>query len=177
MAHGSRFRPRGQGTKTRRNRQWSLGPSGTISRTASGSTIFATGSQALVELTQLRLRGFLKIYITSGAAAAEGYNGAVGIGICNENAFAAGVASVNIPVTDMGWDGWLWHSFFAVNAITGTPADGVNAATYGINMEVDSKAMRKIKTGDILYAATEVTEVGTSNLRLDLQSRVLDMAV
>ncbi len=160
-----------RGSPQKRATSWTRGPFGTYTRTASGNALIANGQQALLDgLTIVRLRGEVTAFLSSATTALDGYTGAFGIGIANENAFNAGVASVNIPVTDVAWEGWLYHQFFSCKAHTSGEVTG-QCANY--RFEIDSKAMRKIKLGDVVYAAIEVLEVGAATLNGHFDTRML----
>ena len=155
---------------------WSLGPEGTSSFSSSGSVVVPTGTQALLnDTTIVRVRGVLTIFLQSASAALDGFVGAFGLAIANENAFNAGIASMNILITDANWNGWLYHTFYQLKAAIGPIAD--NEPSYpgnqSVRIEVDSKAMRKIKLGDVLYGAYEHTETGTAVLGARFDSRIL----
>jgi len=119
--------------------------------------------------TLIRTRGDLNLFITIATAAGDGFHGAFGIGIGNENAFTAGVASLNTPLGDEDWDGWIYHRYFGLFAggplATATAADQqsqVNSSSAAMHIEVDSKAMRKLNEGDVIYAAVEAVELGAA---------------
>jgi len=170
-SRGSRFRTSGS---TRRQTSWDFGPSGSLSLTAAGAAIFATAAQAVGSgLTIIRTRGELLLNISSIAAALDGFPRlAAGICIVSENAFGVGVTAVPTPLTDIAWDGWLWHSIGG--------CFGLVSGNFGlegcqtVRWEIDSKAMRKIKDTDIMIGVIELgTEVGTATLLADLSTRVL----
>jgi len=170
----------------RRKTSWSGGPqsatggapSGDISTSA--AVLGGIGSAAAQEaITVVRIRGQFLCYLTVAAAADEGFSGAVGIGLVKSPAFQAGVASVPTPITEDDDENWLWHQYFHLassDIITGAASqdqDTVMALTAGFRAEIDSKAMRKMDSGDTLYCAVEVTEVGTCTMNWWLNCRVL----
>jgi len=172
-ARGSRFRRSGS---TRRQTSWDAGPFGSLSLTAAGSAIFTTGAQAVGDgLTLVRTRGELLLTISAISAAGDGWPRlAAGICIVSENAFGVGGApSVPAPLTDIAWDGWLWHY---VGSVIGQVSG--NFGTDGsqtIRIPIDSKAMRRIKSTDIQIGVIELgTETGTATLLADLNTRILD---
>ena len=100
----------------------------------------------------------------------------VGLGMCyvSENAFGAGVASVPSPLTDMGWDGWMWHQILSQFRGFSTTETG-RGPMEAVRMSIESKAMRKVKASDILIGVVEVgTEVGAASLGFQARTRVLD---
>ena len=172
-SRGSRAPYRGRSTGIARD--WSFGPGtgGITSLIAPGSAILGAGVSATAsEITVMRTRGICTTAIKNvGAADADGMTGAVGIGKCTLAAFTAGIGSVPTPLTEVGWDGWLWHSFFAVfdNDVSRAPSDLIFQC-----FAIDSKAMRKIDSDEVIYAAVEVgTEIGTVTLDVHLDTRIL----
>ena len=171
----SRFRPRV--SSSRRKTTWSAGPSGAIEITASGSALFLAGAAAADDgLTLVRTRGELLVYLSSVNVALDGMKVAVGICIVSENAFNVGIMAIPQPLTDIGWDGWLWYwtgHMEAVGNITEADFQGQLGA-MAARIEIDSKAMRKIKRTDVQCAVVEVVESGTVAVQLRLDIRVLD---
>ena len=138
------------------------------SLSTSGLAGWTTGFQLLEDgFTLVRTRGeiLLRLSTTAGGTT-DGFGGAVGIGIANENAFAAGTGSIMDPFDDAEWDGWIWHSFFHVNG----------PATLGsafARIEIDSKAMRKIAALDVVYGAVSPEETGVEVLQVIADTRML----
>ena len=176
MARGRTFQRQFQRTAVRQT-SWSNGPGGTSgSLSAAGSALFASGSQALVDgLTLVRTRGRVTIWLTSIDAALSGFR-QVAVGLCKvtENAFNAGVASVPTPITDIGWDGWIWHSQTqSMICPSATLVNGLGANL--LQIDIDSKAMRKFDITDVNAAVIEVSgETGTAVITAELRTRVLD---
>ena len=154
---------------------WGLGPeSSDQSISATGLTIWTSGAvPGEPEFTIVRTRGFFEVGLASATAAQDGFFGAIGIGIVTAKAFAIGGTAMPGPLTEIDWDGWLFHSFFDVRMLSGTHADGVNAVSAHQRIEIDSKAMRKISTEEILVGVTEVTESGTGVIETHADCRVL----
>ena len=179
MARSFQNQGRSRGSfPARRKRSWEVGPgsgTGLLNTTASGSLILGSGSQTTSDdLTVARIRGQFSYWINQAAATGDGYVGAFGIGKVEANAFAVGVTAVPTPVTDPEWDGWMfWHPISAIAT--------VDAETLSITgrvgaqwVPVDTKAMRKMDLGDVIYAVVEVTEVaGASTLVMAMDSRML----
>ena len=67
----------------------------------------------------------------------------------------------------------MGHHYFDVRAITATEADGSNAFATVQKIVIDSKAMRKFGSEQILFGSLDVTETGTSVMRLQAETRVL----
>ena len=162
----------------RRRKSWEEGPGGsiTVSIAGAGNTVFLGSfiSPTLDGLTLLRIRGALQFLLTASSVANGGMAGAFGIGLATVAAIIAGAASVPTPLTEQAWDGWLYWMPLQIHTVTATIADGVNAVTAQQAFEVDSRAMRKWKEEDGIYAMVEVgTETGVAVGELRFDSRVL----
>ena len=164
---------------SRRKSSWAGGPAQTSlpSITAAGAFLWATGSQATVAgLTMVRLRGNLCVWLEVVTAIGDGFHD-VGFGICNvsENAFGVGVTAVPQPLTDIGWDGWLWHKLLSpVLGFSVTEGDNTGPLSQ-VRIEIDSKAMRKTKETDFLIGVAQVgNETGTATLQFGANTRILD---
>ncbi len=160
----SRSRPISLARKT----SWETGPqlNHTVF-TAVGPTVWTSGRQAVVEaLTFVRIRGLITFNIT-GTGITNGMSGAWGIGIASENAFGVGLTALMNPFDDSGWDGWMAHGFWSVDGDSG-------AAGASLQVEIDSKAMRKIDETDVLYGSVDVAvETGTCIVSCTADTRVL----
>ena len=167
----SSFR-RTSGSKRRRV-SWSKGPGGIATIvSASGSQLLSVVSQAnLDDLTITRLRGSIEVGLVTASAGGEGYTWAVGVANVTENAFGIGITAVPTPLTDINWDGWLYHVQGNLISRDATPLDEANLL---VHIEVDSKAMRKTHNTDGVIAVAEFAEVGTATMRLSMVSRILD---
>ena len=106
--------------------------------------------------------------IETTAAAGDGFNVALGIGVCTAPAFAIGVTAVPNPFDEIDWDGWLWHWMGTLFSPTGTIGEDSKRL-----IEIDSKAMRKFDDQDVVYALAQVGEVGTSVMDISLMTRML----
>ena len=152
-----------------------------LTATGNQSSILGFGAQVNLDgFTLVRTRGEFVAQLRSASAIANGFSGAFGIGIVTDAAFAVGVTAVPTPVTEADSDSWLYHRFFS--CIAGAPIagaamqdeDAVNPTGAAVRFEVDSKAMRK--TGEkesTIYAAIEVTELGTAAIDIMFNSRLL----
>jgi len=176
----ARFRgsfPRNQ-RSPRRKTEWGLGPGGpgVTGITASQNNIIGSAIQALEPgVTVGRIRGEFMAYLSLATSSLDGFTGAFGIGMATLAAFNAGVASLPTPVTEDGWDGWMYHRFLAFKAgfAYSTGADPGGNLMNALRFEVDVKAMRKLDRDMVIYAATEFAEVGTANLQVYFDSRAL----
>ena len=172
----------------RRQTSWSPGPKSetnggaaaqlTATGSALGAIIAVPGSDGL---TLVRLRGEFLFRLDTAVGLGDGFFGAVGVGIFNDAALTVGgVTSLQTPITNEDWDGWLWHQYFAVTA-----ADAIVAAaaanapgqshnvTAAVRVVVDSKAMRKVPVGQSIAVVLQVTEVPTATATWFFNSRTL----
>ena len=171
-------RPRGfpHRSRSQRKTEWIVGPNmvdGSLS--ATGKLLFTNGVIITGgKVTIVRTRGLVSLYNNSASVVGAGFKGAVGIGVVTALAFTAGAGSMPGPLTDVGWDGWLWHDFFDVRSITATIGDGVNAVSTVQRLPVDSKAMRIVEAVDqIIFGMVEVTEQTSANLEIQADTRML----
>jgi len=127
----------------------------------------------------MRTRGELLLYLKSAAAASNGFTGAFGIGLTTSQAFAIGVTAMPGPITDIDWDGWLYHRVFTmfsgdvIASVASTDSDIVNANSAVLKLEVDSKAMRKQLEGMTEFCMLETIEAGTGTMQWIFNSRTL----
>ena len=168
----------------RRKTSWEEGIGGIAAQTAvngSGVKLAASAVALLVDgVTLVRTRGRLQIYLSSATAAFDGFAGAVGIGVATTAAVTAGAASVPSPITEQDWDGWLWwraYQVFASGPIVAAAAalqtDAVNQQVAVVNIDIDSKAMRKVGIEDTIYFALESSLTGTAVAQWRVDSRML----
>ena len=155
---------------SRRLTSWSLGASGLITQTVAASAVFGAGAQALTDgLTIVRTRGtcLLRLQVSDGVA--SGMDAAFGMCVVSENAASVGITAVPNPITDVAWDGWM---VYWTGALKGSSLSSQGASTHRI--DIDSKAMRKIKESDVLLGVLETqNEVGSVTFAADLMTRVL----
>ena len=174
----SGFSPRGR-SSGRRTTVWGVGTGGVVTTTISGTGATFVGSAIQAtepSLTVIRQRGYFSVQLLLATAADDSMNGAFGIGIVEDPAFTAGIASVPTPISEAASENWLyWQAFSLVGqqvfAAGGAP--GAEMFNTFHRFEIDSKAMRKMDTDKVIYAALEVTEVGTANVSCHHDSRML----
>ena len=167
----------------RRLTTWLGGP-GSLSSvqatiTASGSTLASvTVSLAQERATLVRTRGRLRCYLKSAAAGNNGFVGAFGMAVANLAAVSAGVSSVPTPVTEQTYEWIYWTpiqllSAGVIDASAATDEDGITGNSGFFDIEIDSKAMRKITNEHACYGVIEVTEIGTATMQWMFGSRQL----
>ena len=118
--------------------------------------------------TVVRIHGILEILLLLSTSGTDGFEGAFGMGIVSNEAHATGDVAIPSPLLDVGWEGWLVHRFFAIHASTAT-------ATQRMQIDIESKAKRRIDAGEILFAKIAVREEGVATMEAKLASRVLMM--
>ena len=160
----------------RRQTGWELGPGGDdlatldeVDVSASSVSILGSGVAPTVDgLTIVRVRGMIEVTSQVLTAIGDGVNFAFGIGVVTAAAFAIGVTAVPTPFTEASWEGWLWHQFVGVH---GSPT--IRTISNPINIEIDSKAMRKIGSDEVLMLAMEAGTIGTVTVSVRAVTRVL----
>ena len=167
----------------RRKNAWTIGPSsnqGLQTISATGIIGFAIAASINEDgLTLVRTRGELVMALSAATGIGDGFIGAVGMTVVTDKAFDVGTTAIPGPVTESRYDGWLYHRF--INLLAGAPiagaaagdGDQVNATSAAIRLEVDSKAMRKVKADQTIVFMWEGTEVGSADIRAYLNTRLL----
>jgi len=171
-------RPRGfPQVRQKRRKGWEEGPgqlAAQASQAATTSFLLAAGLQLTLDgLTLLRLRGDLTMQLSASSAALDGFTGAFGIGVTTLQAFTIGVTAVPTPIDEQGWDGWIYWNAWSIKVINATLGDGGNSGVHPVRMPIDTKAMRKLREDDVIFAAMQIAEVGTASLETHFDSRVL----
>ncbi len=121
---------------------------------AADSTVIVGSFISGADVTVLRTRGLLSI-ISDQEAADEEVNGAFGLAVVSEDAFAAGAGSVPSPIGDIGSDSWLvWLPW------THTIRNGQSETVS--QFPIDSKAMRKFHADErvVVVLTNESTTFG-----------------
>jgi len=170
---------RQRGNESRRRRSgWSLGPGGEARTALSLSGVQLIGGGVVPTsdgITLVRIRGLFDWYLTLGTSPNDGFFGAVGIGLVEAAAFAAGIGSVPTPITEISSENWLWHQFFSMHAPVASASPDSNGPSMSGRVEIDSKAMRKVNSAQVVYAAVEVVEIGTATGSIFFDTRMLSL--
>ena len=173
------FRGRGRGVvrAPRRQTAWDIGvetgTNGSIQGiSGAATTIWLGGIVPVVEgLTIVRIRGFIELRMSLVTAVGDGFNGAMGIIPVDDRAFAAGAGSIPRPFSDESDEGWMWHRYFSIHPESTTLESN---ASYSMQIEIDTKAMRKFPQGHTLVGVIQtVNETGTAVLDIYAASRTL----
>ena len=147
MARPRTFRRAG----VRRKTTW-VGPAdqGAVVVTSAGATLlssFTPNDAGMLNSTVVRTRGLISI-APNAVTADVLIDGAFGIGVVSVQAFAAGIASIPEPFDEASWDGWFVWTPIIYDFEFGT-AVGVQTPANQI-IEIDSKAMRKVESTDVV---------------------------
>ncbi len=172
--HRGRYAGRSNGARRRTDWNDFLTEVFTLGTTAVqlGATSFTTilGTETLA-----RIHGELMVTLNTATSINDGFTGAVGIGKVQDEAFQAGVGSVPSPVTESSWDGWLYHQFFEVRALSTVEAELIASPASTFRRTVDVKSMRKVDDQENFILVMEAIEVGTAVGVLSFQSRALSL--
>ncbi len=179
MLMAGRFARRAR-TGPRRSKVWVGAISSAATAIAPGATgLFGLITEASLEAqgkpTIARIRGTYNVYYDS-AATSSGVTGAmiVTCGIClvSTKAFAAGIASVPLPITNVEFP-WIWWDSVMVGQDV---RSAVGFTEIGqTNRPIDSKAMRKVPPAHTLIFVFEATGglQGAPDARLMFDTRIL----
>ena len=112
------------------------------------------GAQFSERVTITRIRGTAFAHMDAGAAADCGELG-LGLIIVKSEAFAAGAASMPAPISEIE-QSWIWHHIFTFGpAVLAT--DDPGDISRNDRVVIDSKAQRKVQSGDLLGFVWEWT--------------------
>ncbi len=126
---------------------------------ATNASVIVQSNATLFNTTIVRTRGILSVRPTVEGVSLF-YQGALGMGIVSDQAFAAGAGSVPGPWTDQDWGGWfVWIAF--VNRLS--VSTDIGRELISINIPFDSKAMRKVEPNETVVVVVE-SQVGAVNV-------------
>jgi len=151
---------------------------GIIGGTVTTGSSFAQAlvSEALMEgvpnPTLVRIRGSILVVMTASAATPGACLATFGIKVIQGAAFAA--AAPALPLTDVGSD-WVWWTTVPMSLTGGSvAAPNSDGRTIVHRVDIDSKAMRKVKGNELLVFVAENTAVlSTQTFDVDGAVRVL----
>ena len=158
----------------RRITDWGFGPGGSAVTTISGTAtlILGSGIAPVSEgFTVVRTRGSFQAFLRLVDAVNGGFHCGVGIGVTSDKAFGVGATAVPGPLSEMEWDGWMYHRIFDLHAPTATFDGAENQGQ--VQIEIDSKAMRKMDAAQVMFMALETVESGTATASIFAETRVL----
>ena len=164
---------RGRGSFTVAHKDWlnicSAGSS--IDLASNTKALGAVGIAFSLPGTILRQRGTLFLQLDAGAVDERAVI-AAGTILVSSAAFAAGVASVPGPASDSDND-WIWYS----SAVISSLAEGaIQSDALFTRIDMDSKAMRKVKPDDVmvlvLEVCTSIDQTGTFDFMYSMRQLV-----
>ncbi len=165
MARSSRFHRDGPKRKT----TW-VGPPdqnfvavSSTAKTLVGS--FDPEAAGLQMPTIVRSRGLCSVKPTALNADVT-ITGAFGLAVVSDQAFIAGAGSIPGPYDFADWEGWfVWQSFnYTFEFIDGSGFQG----PVDLNIEVDSKAMRKVSSNETIVLMAE-SQIGAYSISMPLR--------
>jgi len=102
--------------------------------------------------TLIRTRGWASFHFDP-TSIADSFNVGIALGLYSDDAFAAGAASMPGPLSDAGYD-WIFHTTRIFGPTFTATEDGTNIL-HNVWLDVDSKAMRKVKPNQTLAWISE----------------------
>ncbi len=123
--------------------------------------------------TLVRLRGSLLVTLISSAAVPS--STFVALGVKPTSGAAISGSAVEVPFTDIGSD-WIWWKIVPLVLLTGGSVASPNGdgLTSNVRIDVDSKAMRKVKLNEALVLVMQnVVSESTTTVGVDGGIRVL----
>jgi len=127
-------------------------------------------AEASIRETLLRSRGEVCISAIPDAATDSDVL-AIGLIVVHSNAATAGGVSVPGPIKDMGAD-WLWHFFIPMDA-SGLTGQDASAILLNRNIEIDSKAMRRVPPDHSVILVGEAASGDFATVNMSAGMRLL----
>ncbi len=142
----------------RRTTEWGASADATAVQNLAAATVVldqiassaSLEAQGLLPSTIIRTRGVLYTKADTIAAAEQAF-GAISMAVTDDNAAAAGVASLQAPIANEDSDTFFLYEQFFAGGITDTA--GFKAPWYV--QTFDSKAMRKVEPGQAIVVVLE----------------------
>ncbi len=153
------------------NKEWTVScADGTDLDLAIGAVVAFNMFTADEAETILRTRGRIQ-GVQDSTMVNESATVAVGLAVVSARAVAAGAASLPRPSTEGSYP-WLWYGWLLTSAFAGV---NVGDSAQSDRLEVDSKAMRKIKETEVVALVFEVCESNDQggSIRLQAGLRIL----
>ncbi len=162
-------RPRSRSGRTIDFKSWSAIPSGGVNMTASGTFTAGGGLSFSGPATLLRARGELIIGLDETSATGDQSKVGMGLAIVSTDAFTLGVTAFPDPSGEPEYP-WMWWN--EVSLLTNTATAGKGLGTDVVRVELDTKAMRKIKPGETLTLVIQYTTIVGNPIASLLQSQI-----
>ena len=122
-----------------------------ITKTISG--VSAIGLQTAGGLTLIRSRGMFNVHFDPTSTADTVHVG-LGLMLITNDAFAIGSTAAPGPISDADYD-WIWYHVLQMGPAWTATESGNDLQQNTGYMEIDSKAMRKMKPNQTLCFAAE----------------------
>jgi len=153
-------------------KQWTSAP-GLISSITTIGTILSGSLQFSSPFTILRVRGHVAAFFDSTKQLTDLMILTYGLGIISTDAFTAGTGSVPDPSGEPEYP-WLWWNQIRLDGLLAN-TQSESWGPSSLRLEVDTKAMRKVKPGQTLVMIAQATNVvGAPETLIDIgQMRVL----
>ena len=160
-----------RGSRTGRKTDYSWSGICGIANTIAAANTLGSGLITFSESgTIYRLRGHVSVSLDV-AAADNRQCVAVGLIVGTDVAVVAGATAFPSPLSDPDAE-WIWHGFFNLVSITGTQSDSGGGQFQ--EREIDSKAMRKVKTNsNVVLLADGEQQGGTPTADVGYGFRLL----
>ena len=121
--------------------------------------------------TVIRSRGIF--VVTPQAFSADlNYDGAFGIGVVSQTALTTGITAIPGPFSDDNWPGWYVHQYYA-GIVDFQDASGSRVLCKEIQYEIDSKAMRKVRSDEALVFVCE-SRFGAVNVKAHIRTLFME---
>ena len=148
-----------RGGRNRRDTAWVAITTTNTAIAAATAVLFGGFTAAVLALrpfTIVRTRGWIGIF-TDQSAATEDFHASMGFAVVSDQALAIGVTAVPTAETDKDSD--LYFVFESLSSRI-TVQSQVGMLLSGVGREFDSKAMRKVETGQDIAITVESPAVG-----------------
>ncbi len=159
----------------RRRKTWDFLPALTSALTGDGTTI-ASGALSFTESGFTLVRSMVDLLVNmqvSGSVALDSVDLGIGLLIASTDSFTLGATAQPDPLGEPGfpWIFWKDMNLFAPVAVS----DNTGFASTNMRVAIDTKAQRKIKSGESLFWVVQYSDIaGTPVMRLKMgRTRVL----
>ncbi len=144
---------------------------GTLASGKSTGSAVAVGVNDLQSSTLIRTRGLLSVHFDP-TTIADILQFGVGLGVYSDDAFVVGQTAMPGPLSDAGFD-WVWHKIVTFGPTFTATEDGTNIL-HNLWVDVDSKAMRKVKTNQsVAFIVEAVVLSGGGSIDYSVSARQL----
>ncbi len=136
---------------------------------SSDSTVLGSSLAFAIPATILRCRGQIAVGMDESKQVNDTCKLAFGLAMISTDAFAAGAGSVPDPAGEADFP-WLW--WYEVHLNNFVAAASESGGLYQVRIELDSKAMRKVKPGESLAFITQYVDITGAPIVDLLQSQI-----